>query len=305
MPYTKKTDWRVIGVSGDTVDGRTISERELREMAESYDPDVYGARINLEHITFIIPDFASGYGDVVELKAEPWKKDPSKTALLARLNITPELQRLWDSGQKIYTSMEITPDFADTRKAYLTGLAITDKPASLGTTANYTAAKHRAGEKFFSAYRAAEPKETVMNENQNDPALTERIFARLFKKYFADPAPAETEATETKAAETEVTETKAAETEATETKAAETEATETVPAETEAAAEYALKLGELTEKYSRAAALFDKLDGEIEAARAETAALRAEFDAFKADIDTRPASGNRLDHTGTAEGIRW
>lgn len=289
MPYTKKTDWRVIGVSGDTVDGRTISERELREMAESYDPDVYGARINLEHITFIIPDFASGYGDVVELKAEPWKKDPSKTALLARLNITPELQRLWDSGQKIYTSMEITPDFADTRKAYLTGLAITDKPASLGTTANYTAAKHRAGEKFFSAYRAAEPKETVMNENQNDPALTEQeaegIFARLFKKYFADTAPAEPEAAANKAAEPE--------------------AAATVPEEPEAAAEYALKLGELTEKYSRAAALFDKLDGEIETARAETAALRAEFDAFKADIDTRPVSGNRPDHTGTAEGIRW
>ena len=289
MPYTKKTDWRVIGVSGDTVDGRTISERELREMAESYDPDVYGARINLEHITFIIPDFISGYGDVVELKAEPWKKDPSKTALLARLNITPELQRLWDSGQKIYTSMEITPDFADTRKAYLTGLAITDTPASLGTTANYTAAKHRAGEKFFSAYRADEPKETVMNENQNDPALTEQeaegIFARLFKKYFAANAPAEPEAAANKAEESEAAANKAA--------------------ESEAAAEYALKLGELTEKYSRAAAMFDKLDGEIEAARAETAALRAEFDAFKADIDTRPASGNRLDHTGTAEGIRW
>lgn len=289
MPYTKKTDWRVIGVSGDTVDGRTISERELREMAESYDPDVYGARINLEHITFIIPDFASGYGDVVELKAESWKKDPSKTALLARLNITPELQRLWDSGQKIYTSMEITPDFADTRKAYLTGLAITDTPASLGTTANYTAAKHRAGEKFFSAYRADEPKETVMNENQNDPALTEQeaegIFARLFKKYFAANAPAEPEAAANKAVEPEAAANKAE--------------------ESEAAAEYALKLGELTEKYSRAAALFDKLDGEIEAARAETAALRAEFDAFKADIDTRPASGNRLDHTGTAEGIRW
>lgn len=289
MPYTKKTDWRVIGVSGDTVDGRTISERELREMAESYDPDVYGARINLEHITFIIPDFASGYGDVVELKAEPWKKDPSKTALLARLNITPELQRLWDSGQKIYTSMEITPDFANTKKSYLTGLAITDTPASLGTTANYTAAKHRAGEKFFSAYRADEPKETVMNENQTDPALTEQeaegIFARLFKKYFAANAPAEPEAAANKAAEPEAAADKAA--------------------ESEAAAEYALKLGELTEKYSRAAALFDKLDGEIEAALAETAALRAEFDAFKADIDTRPASGNRLDHTGTAEGIRW
>ena len=128
-----------------------------------------------------------------------------------------------------------------------------------------------------------------MNENQNDPALTEQaaegIFARLFKKYFADTAQAEPEAAATKAEEPE--------------------AADTVPAESEAAAEYALKLGELTEKYSRAAALFDKLDGEIEAARAETAALRAEFDAFKADIDTRPASGNRTDHTGTAEGIRW
>lgn len=292
MPYTKKTDWRVIGVSGDTVDGRTISERELREMAESYDPDVYGARINLEHITFIIPDFASGYGDVVELKAEPWKKDPSKTALLARLNITPELQRLWDSGQKIYTSMEITPDFANTKKSYLTGLAITDTPASLGTTANYTAAKHRAGEKFFSAYRADEPKETVMNENQTDPALTEQeaegIFARLFKKYFAAPD------------------------------AHPPVAAATVPGETEAPAEFAYKLGELTEtaeyalklddlteKYSRAAALVDKLDGEIEAARTETAALRAEFDAFKADIDKRPASGDRPDHTGTGASICW
>lgn len=298
MPYTKKTDWRVIGVSGDTVDGRTISERELREMAESYDPDVYGARINLEHITFIIPDFASGYGDVVELKAEPWKKDPSKTALLARLNITPELQRLWDSGQKIYTSMEITPDFANTKKSYLTGLAITDTPASLGTTANYTAAKHRAGEKFFSAYRADEPKETVMNENQTDPALTkqeaEGIFARLFKKYFADTAPAETEAAATKAAEPE----------AAATVPAETEATATVPAETEAA-EYALKLDDLTVKYARAVALVDKLDGEIEAARTETAALRAEFDAFKADIDKRPASGDRPDHTGTGASICW
>ena len=106
-----------------------------------------------------------------------------------------------------------------------------------------------------------------MNENQNDPALTEQeaegIFARLFKKYFAANAPAEPEAAANKAVEPEAAANKAA--------------------ESEAAAEYAA----------------------IEAARAETAALRAEFDAFKADIDTRPASGNRLDHTGTAEGIRW
>ncbi|WP_108043314.1 GPO family capsid scaffolding protein [Neisseria cinerea] len=293
MPYTKKTDWRVIGVSGDTVDGRTISERELREIAEQYDPEVYGARINLEHMNFLFPDFAGGYGDVVELKAEPWAKDETKTALLAKLNITDSLQKLWDSGQKIYTSMEITPRFADTKKAYLTGLAITDTPASLGTTANYTAAKNKAEEKIFTAYRQTETQEITMTkpqdsnpvENQDKPLTEEHaesVFSRLFAKYFGKREP---------------------------------EQQETPPTNTEKLSEP--KEGRQIKQdgwdgFSKVTQLLEKLDGEIEANRAETAAmraetatLRAEFDAFKADIDTRPASGDRLDHTGTAEGIRW
>ncbi len=36
-------------------------------------------------------------------------------------------------GQKLFTSMEVSPKFADTGKAYLVGLAATDDPASLGT----------------------------------------------------------------------------------------------------------------------------------------------------------------------------
>lgn len=35
--------------------------------------------------------------------------------------------------QKIYTSIEVDPNFAKTGEAYLTGLAVTDSPASLGT----------------------------------------------------------------------------------------------------------------------------------------------------------------------------
>lgn len=70
----KVTDWRIIGVSGDTVDGRQISADDLKQMAESYDPAVYGARINLEHCYFTFPGWAGGYGDVLELKAEPWHK---------------------------------------------------------------------------------------------------------------------------------------------------------------------------------------------------------------------------------------
>lgn len=37
------------------------------------------------------------------------------------------------AGQKVYTSMEIRPNFSNTGKCYLIGLAVTDDPASLGT----------------------------------------------------------------------------------------------------------------------------------------------------------------------------
>lgn len=37
------------------------------------------------------------------------------------------------AGQKVYTSMEIRPNFSNSGKCYLIGLAVTDDPASLGT----------------------------------------------------------------------------------------------------------------------------------------------------------------------------
>lgn len=291
MTY-KKTDWRVIGVSGDTADGRTILAKELQEMAEQYDPEIYGARINLEHMNFLFPDFAGGYGDVIELKAEPWAKDETKTALLAKLNITESLQKLWDSGQKIYTSMEITPRFADTQKAYLTGLAITDTPASLGTTANYTAAKTKAEEKIFTAYRQTETQEIAMTKpqdnnqdsNQADNTVkplteehAESVFSRLFAKYLGKKEP---EQPETPAINPEQ------------------------PSEP--------KDGQQIKQdgwdgFSKAAQLIEKLDEKIEAQQTEYNALRAEFDKFKADIEASPYTGNRQEHSGsqTADRIVW
>ena len=299
MTY-KKTDWRVIGVSGETADGRTISAKELQEMAEQYDPEIYGARINLEHMNFLFPDFAGGYGDVIELKAEPWAKDETKTALLAKLNITDSLQKLWDSGQKIYTSMEITPRFADTKKAYLTGLAITDTPASLGTTANYTAAKTKAEEKIFTAYRQTETQEIAMTKpqdnnqdsnkdsNQADNTVkplteehAESIFSRLFDKYFGKKEKPET-------------------------------ISENTPETTDQAGDsqdYAKSedLDTLRQKYSQAAQLIEKLDEKIETRQTEYNALRAEFEKFKAEIEAAPYTGDRQEHSGnqSTERIVW
>lgn len=195
----KITEWRIIGVSGSTADGREISAQKLQEMAESYDPKIYGAIINLEHYRFLWDKWEGGYGSVLELKAEAWEKDPSKTALLAKLSVLPALQNIWDKGEKLFTSMEIQDDFADTGKAYLVGLAITDSPASLGTTENFSLASQNAEKKdtFFGSYTEAEiyripvKKEPIMSDkgvqNQQihvvEVGEAESIFAKLFKKF--------------------------------------------------------------------------------------------------------------------------
>ncbi|MFH3098019.1 GPO family capsid scaffolding protein [Citrobacter freundii] len=126
-----------IGVEGDTCDGRIISASDIQEMAETYDPRVYGCRINLEHLRGLLPDgIFKRYGDVVELKAEKIDDDSAlngKWALFAKITPTDDLIAMNKAAQKVYTSMEIQPNFANTGKCYLVGLAVTDDPASLGT----------------------------------------------------------------------------------------------------------------------------------------------------------------------------
>ncbi len=106
-------------------------------MAETFDPRVYGCRINPEHLRGILPDgIFKRYGDVAELKAEKIDDDSAlkgKWALFAKITPTDDLIAMNKAAQKVYTSMEIQPNFANTGKCYLVGLAVTDDPASLGT----------------------------------------------------------------------------------------------------------------------------------------------------------------------------
>ncbi|MBB7315114.1 GPO family capsid scaffolding protein, partial [Escherichia coli] len=60
-----------VAVSGTTSDGREICGDMLKAAAASYDPSVYGARVNVEHILSPHPDSAfAAMGDVVALSAE-------------------------------------------------------------------------------------------------------------------------------------------------------------------------------------------------------------------------------------------
>ncbi|EQB3641027.1 GPO family capsid scaffolding protein [Raoultella ornithinolytica] len=125
-----------IGVEGATTDGRTIERAWLEQMAASYNPQVYTALINLEHIKGYTPDSPfRRFGTVDKLEAEEITDGPlkGKMALYAWITPSDDLVAYTRKLQKLFTSMEVNTSFADTGKAYLIGLAATDDPASLGT----------------------------------------------------------------------------------------------------------------------------------------------------------------------------
>ena len=139
-----RSKWFRVAVEGATTDGRNIERAWIEQMAAQYSPNTYGARINCEHIKWAWPGGEFGaYGDVLACKAEEVELNgDKKLALFAQLEPNEALLALNKAGQKVYTSIEVNPSFADTGKAYLVGLAITDTPASLGTEALQFSAKN-------------------------------------------------------------------------------------------------------------------------------------------------------------------
>lgn len=128
-------------VEGATVDNREITRQEIADMAATYNPATYQARVNVEHFRGIIPGGPFDMlGDVTALKAQEDEiviggKPVKKLALYAQIDPLPALETLIKQGQKLHTSVEIIPNFAATGKAGLYGIAVTDSPASLGTEA--------------------------------------------------------------------------------------------------------------------------------------------------------------------------
>lgn len=132
MPLSKPF---AIATEGPTVDGRNISVDWIKQMAASYDPKVYTAVANLEHYLSAAPDsLFSAYGKVVSLGTqEATLMGEKKLQLTAVVEVSDEIVAMQKSGKKLFASIEPTLDFIKKGGAYLTGLAFTDKPASIGT----------------------------------------------------------------------------------------------------------------------------------------------------------------------------
>ncbi|SAV81490.1 Presumed capsid scaffolding protein (GpO) [Klebsiella pneumoniae] len=161
-----------VAVSGNTVDGREIQPQHLRDAAANYNLNVYAARVNIEHFLSPYPgsDFGA-MGDVTALSTEDITEGPlaGRTALYAEIDPSDRMVQMTDKGQKVYSSIELAPQFALNGKAYVVGLAMTDTPASLGTDRLKFAAQQRASVMAFN------------NQQGEPPMITEAIEAEVIE----------------------------------------------------------------------------------------------------------------------------
>lgn len=186
------TDFKCVATSGPTVDGRVIQPQWLYDMAETYNPATYTAKIWIDHMRY------ASYGSVRELKVE---EAGDKVKLYAKISPSRSLlqmNQVWQ--EKLHFSIEPTEDFAKTGKCYLTGLGMTDEPASLGTdemrfsavpgrqfTARYagelvpdlreTDDEERFSRTFFQKLSQFFKDETKEEETGDDPMDTEQFNA--------------------------------------------------------------------------------------------------------------------------------
>lgn len=188
--------WFRVAVEGNTIDGRKIEKQWLTDAAQYFKPETYGARVNKEHIRGATGDGPFNIvGDVIALKAEPVDieiagKSEQHMALFAQIEPLPELVDLIKKGQKVYTSVEIDPNFAKTKTAYLTGLAVTDSPASIGTQRLTFAAQIGDPHSYISALH-----ETELSFDETAPTPEVKTFIESLTAFFKGNTPAPQQAT--------------------------------------------------------------------------------------------------------------
>jgi hypothetical protein len=186
MPRSLVSYWKRVATSGPTVDGREILPQELRDIAETYNPALYTAVIWCEHERWF-----GSFGTVfaVRLIEDAEDLEPGQVALEAQLKPNDKLLRLNDAGEKVFTSIEIRPNFRGRGKAYMTGIAVTDEPASVGTQELYFSSRTSR-----DAYYAASVELGTFHENEPKGELGKltALLTGLFKRFSAENSPTET-----------------------------------------------------------------------------------------------------------------
>lgn len=177
MPRSLVSYFKRVAVSGPTCDGREILPQHLREMAETYNPSTYTAVIWCDH-----ERWPGSHGTVYSLRLVEDAPDlqPGQLALEAQLKPNDKLLWLNDRGEKLFSSVEITPNFANSGKAYLTGLAVTDEPASLGTQELYFSNRTSKAAYFAASIELGQLEE---RGQKSELGLLEGLFTKLLQRF--------------------------------------------------------------------------------------------------------------------------
>ncbi|MCL2345514.1 MAG: GPO family capsid scaffolding protein [Desulfobulbus sp.] len=191
MPISKPF---VVATEGRTMDGRDLPREWLVQAAANYDPASFTAVVNLDHYLAFDPESTfSAQGKVLKLTTQTAKilgKD--RLQLLATVEASEAAVKLQSVGKKCFSSIEITPNFSDSGQAYLTGLALTDTPAALGTQAMKFSTfhegeglEHRAlAQETRMEFLPGEPPKSPPGkpEGESGEGLLARLFALLSGK---------------------------------------------------------------------------------------------------------------------------
>ena len=174
MPLSKPF---AIATEGPTIDGRNIGRDWITQMAASYDPKVYTAVANLEHYLSSLPDSVFGaYGKVISLSTRETEiMGEKKLQLMAVVDANDQLVALQKDGKKAFCSMEVLNNFIGKGIAYLSGLAFTDKPASIGTESMNFSLAAAQGER----YAFKDEIEIEFEAATTSPSAGETLFAKV------------------------------------------------------------------------------------------------------------------------------
>lgn len=182
---------------GQTIDGRYIKREWITDIASTYNPEVYPARIFVEHERGWSPEspFFCG-GDVTSVKAEEDKD--GKMVLYVDVAPNDKFKAMNKADQKVFPSIEVVENFAGTGKAYLGGLGATDSPASLGTekfkfsaTSPFATGVTGRGPAYIgeaieiSTIFATDESQTDGTQTASEGSDLEGVFTSVFKKIFA------------------------------------------------------------------------------------------------------------------------
>lgn len=172
MPVSKPF---AIATEGQTIDGRNIGRDQIQQMAANYDPKIYTAVANLEHLLSYMPDSVfSSYGKVVSLSTqEATVMGEKKLQLMAVVDANDAIVGIQKAGKKAFASIEIAANFLNKGFAYLSGLAFTDTPASIGTESmKFSASKE-------SIYSFSHELEIEFEKEETQPSAGESLFSKV------------------------------------------------------------------------------------------------------------------------------